>query len=101
VMTNGKAVPDIRGGSGENLFPKFTTWREQIDGKYWFPTYTRADDYLNFKTGPVHVREIIKYTDYKRFGSQTKITYGGQEVEKNPQGQQPPQQQQPPPQPPK
>jgi hypothetical protein len=104
VMTQGKAVPDIRSGSGENLFPKFTTWREQIDGKYWFPTYTRADDYLNFKTGPVHVREIVKYTDYKRFGSQTKITYGGQEVEKNPQGQpqqQPPPPQQPPPQPPK
>jgi hypothetical protein len=102
VMTQGKAVPDIRGKNNENLFPKFTTWREQIDGKYWFPTYTRADDYLNFRTiGPVHIRQIIKYTDYKRFGSQTKITYGGQEVEKNPQGQ--PQQQPPPPppQPPK
>jgi hypothetical protein len=96
VMTQGKAVPDIRKGSAENLFPKFTTWRENIDGKYWFPTYTRADDYLNFRaTGPVHIRQIIKYTDYKRFGSQTKITYGGQEVEKAPQGAQPPPQQPP------
>lgn len=96
VMTQGKAVPDIRSRSGENLFPKFTTWREQIDGKYWFPTYTRADDYLKFTNQTVHVREIIKYTDYKRFGSKTKITYEGNEVEKAPQGQQPP-----PPEPPK
>ncbi|MBI2679223.1 MAG: hypothetical protein HYX28_10630 [Candidatus Koribacter versatilis] len=94
VMTHGKPVPDLRKGS-ENLFPKFTTYREQIDGKYWFPTYTRADDYLQFKRGPVHIREIIKYTDYKRFGSNTKITYEGQEVQKAPEGQQPPPQQQP------
>src|SRR5437762_13904376 len=45
VKTYGKTVPDIRKKkSNENLFPKFTTWREQIDGKYWFPTYTKADD---------------------------------------------------------
>src|SRR4051812_27482911 len=100
VMTHGKAVPDLKTSSGENLFPKFTTWREQIDGKYWFPTYTRADDYLNFRnSAPVHIREIVKYTDYKRFGSQTKITYEGNEVEKKPQGQQQPQP--PPQQPPK
>src|SRR5438045_4292894 len=44
VKTFGKTVPDIRKKRGqENLFPKFTTWREQIDGKYWFPTYTKAD----------------------------------------------------------
>jgi len=99
VMTQGKAVPDIRSKNNENLFPKFTTWREQIDGQYWFPTYTRADDYLNFRSGPVHIRQIIKYTDYKRFGAKTKITYEGQEIEKTPQGQppQPPQPQQQPP----
>ena len=49
VKTFGKTVPDIRKKkSSENLFPKFTTWREQIDGKYWFPTYTKADDTLHF-----------------------------------------------------
>jgi len=90
VMTHGKPVPDIHKGQ-ENLFPKFTTYREQVDGKYWFPTYTRADDYLRFKTSQtVHIREIIKYTDYKRFGSNTKITYDGQDVQKEPEGQQQP-----------
>jgi hypothetical protein len=86
VKTFGKTVPDIRKKKGreENLFPKFTTWREQIDGKYWFPTYTKADDTLHFSLQDVHIREIIKYTDYKRFGSNVKITYEGKEVPKQP-----------------
>ncbi len=88
VKTYGKTVPDIRKKRGqENLFPKFTTWREQIDGKYWFPTYTKADDELHFSTGDVHIREIVKYTDYKRFQSKVKITYEGKEL---PKGEKPP-----------
>jgi hypothetical protein len=83
VETYGKTVPDIRKKrSQENLFPKFTTWREQIDGQYWFPTYTRAEDTLKFAMGDIKIREIIKYTNYKRFGSKSKITYEGQEVQK-------------------
>jgi hypothetical protein len=84
VKTFGKTVPDIRKKKGdENLFPKFTTWREQIDGQYWFPTYTRAEDTLKFSLGgDVRIREIIKYTNYKRFGSKVKITYEGSEVQK-------------------
>jgi hypothetical protein len=85
VKTFGKTVPDIRKKKNqENLFPKFTTWREQIDGKYWFPTYTRAEDTLKFSGGDVKIREIVKYTNYKRFGSKVKITYEGKEVEKKP-----------------
>ena len=95
VKTYGKSVPDIRKKKGqENLFPKFTTWREQIDGKYWFPTYTKADDELHFSSGDVHIREVVKYTDYKRFGSNVKITYDGKDLpkdQKKPDQQQPPQ----------
>jgi len=83
VKTYGKTVPDIRSKKGENLFPKFTTWREQIDGKYWFPTYTRADDVLHFSMQEVHIREIVKYANYKRFGSNVKITYEGKEIPKD------------------
>ncbi len=101
VKTYGKTVPDIRKKKGqENLFPKFTTWREQIDGKYWFPTYTKADDTLHFSTGDIRIREIVKYSDYKRFGSNVKITYEGQEVQKAPGGDDKTQQQVPPPAPP-
>jgi hypothetical protein len=88
VKTDGKTVPDIRShhGNDENLFPKFKTWREQIDGQYWFPTYTYADDILHFKAGDVHIREKIKYTNYQRFGSSVKITFQGQEVQKGESG---------------
>jgi len=97
VMTFGKTVPDIRKKNNENLFPKFTTWREQVDGNYWFPVFTKADDILHFKMNDVHIREIIKYSNYQRFGSKVKITYEGKEVEKTDQkGQTPPPAEQPP-----
>jgi hypothetical protein len=101
VKTYGKAVPEIRGKRGtEHLYPKFTTWRQQVDGKYWFPTYTRADDTLHFQLNDIHIREVVKYEDYKRFGSSVKILYNGQEVEKAPQDQKTPQNQPPQNQPP-
>ena len=76
VKVYGKRVPDIRTKHDENVFPKFTTWREQVDGKYWFPAYTLTDDTLHFRIGPdVHVRQVIKYTDYQRFGASSTITY--------------------------
>ncbi|HEY3973376.1 MAG TPA: hypothetical protein VGM18_10250 [Candidatus Sulfotelmatobacter sp.] len=94
VKTYGKSVPDIRKnhGNDENLYPKFTTWRQQIDGQYWFPVYTRADDELHFKLQDVHIREIVKYEDYKRFGANTKILYQGKEI---PKDQKPPEQKKP------
>jgi hypothetical protein len=87
VKTYGQAVPEIRdtkkkGNKTEHLYPKFTTWREQIDNQYWFPTYTRADDTLHFNLADIHIREIVKYEDYKRFGSSVKILYQGKEVPK-------------------
>ena len=74
VKSEGKQVPEIHMKNGEeNLFPHFTTWREQIDGKFWFPTFTLADDTLYFTGGPVHIKEIIRYTDYKQFKSTVRI----------------------------
>jgi hypothetical protein len=61
---------------GDNQFPKFETYREQIDGKYWFPTYTVANDTLHFKSGDQRIRQTIRYEDYKQFGADTKITFG-------------------------
>jgi hypothetical protein len=84
VKTCGKSVPDTRADSRkkknvqENITPKFVTYREQIDGEYWFPTYTSSDDVLHFRTNDVHIREIIKYTNYKRFGSKVRIIYKGE-----------------------
>jgi len=100
VKTYGQAVPEIRdtkkkSNKEEHLYPKFTTWRQQIDGQYWFPTYTRADDTLHFNTGDIHLREIVKYEDYKRFGSNVKILFEGKEIPKADQKPQTPDQKKP------
>jgi hypothetical protein len=76
VKTFGKAVPDIIDKGQENLFPRFETYREQIDGYYWFPTYTRAVDTLNFSSGSQKIRQVIKYENYKQFGADVNLTFG-------------------------
>jgi hypothetical protein len=73
VKSFGKAVPDQRKKNQENLFPTFETWRENIDGKYWFPTLTRANDTLHFANGDIRIRISVRYTNYKRFRSTTRI----------------------------
>ena len=73
VKSYGKAVPDILKKNNENIFPHFETYRENITGPYWFPTYTHADDTLRFTSGAVRLRMTVKYANYKRFGSTIKI----------------------------
>ena len=61
VKARGKGVPEDK----NNKYATFETYREQIDGKYWFPTYTYADDELGFDNGnSVRVRMLVKYTDF-------------------------------------
>jgi hypothetical protein len=73
VKSDGKAVPDIIKKGQENIFPRFETFRENVEGTYWFPTYTRSDDELHFSTGAVHIRMTVRYANYKRFGATIKI----------------------------
>jgi hypothetical protein len=73
VKSDGKAVPDIHKGGQENVFPRFETFRENVEGHYWFPTYTRSNDVLHFSNGDIPIRMIIKYENYKRFGVTIKI----------------------------
>jgi len=73
VMTDGKAVPDIITKNNENVFPRFRTYRQNIEHGYWFPVYTRADDYLHFRSGDVHIRMTIRYSNYKRYASTVKM----------------------------
>lgn len=76
VKTYGKATGILRRGNDQQ-FPKFETYREQIDGKYWFPTYTHADDTLHFKDGQnVRIRMTVKYQDYKHYEGKSTIRYG-------------------------
>ena len=73
VKTDGKAVPDIKKHGQENVFPRFVTYRENIEGHFWFPTYTHSDDTLHFSNGDVRIRMTVRYENYKRFGSTIKI----------------------------
>lgn len=75
VKTFGKGVGIIK-KSDDNQFPAFETYREQIDGKYWFPTYTRANDTLHFKNMDQRIRMTVKYENYKRFGAESTVTFG-------------------------
>ncbi len=87
VKTDGKAVPDIRKGSGENVFPRFETYRENIEGHFWFPTYTHADDVLHFRSEAVHIRMTVRYSEYRRFRVSMRLVPTPQ----NPPQQTPPQ----------
>ena len=106
VVTDGWMLPDDTKPGHEDLHPPFMTWRQQIDGKYWFPVYSKGEGILHFTGGDgymdqdVHIREIVTYSNYKRFGSTTTILYNGQDITKNapPSGQPDQQQQQSPPQ---
>src|SRR5262249_44119222 len=60
VKTFGKGVGLLKKGA-DNQYPRFETYREQIDGKYWFPTYTKADDVLHFKNMDQRLRMTVKY----------------------------------------
>jgi hypothetical protein len=75
VKTYGRGVGLMKRGA-DNQYPKFETYREQIDGKYWFPTYTIANDTLQFKDNPQRIKMTVKYEDYKQFKSDINIKYG-------------------------
>jgi hypothetical protein len=87
VIVSAKNVPDDMRKGHEDLSPPFTTYREQVDGQYWFPTYTKAEGILHFTGGngymgeDVHIRQTVKYTDYKQYGSTSTILFNGTEVE--------------------
>lgn len=68
VKACGKSGPEkvrLKKHQQPDLHPIFVTYRQQVDG-HWFPAYTRSDDTLQFRAGAAHLREIIKYTGYKR-----------------------------------
>ncbi|MBC7898692.1 MAG: hypothetical protein H7070_01445 [Saprospiraceae bacterium] len=69
VKSKGKAVPE-----GKERFPITETWRENVDGKYWFPSFSSSDDELVFESGQaVKMRVRVKYKDYKLGRSDVRI----------------------------
>lgn len=86
VLVSGKSVPDDVRRGHENLSPPFTTYYEQVDGKYWFPTYTKAEGTLHFAPEEgsagqdVHIRSVVKYTDYRQYRSSARIIVDGKDI---------------------
>ena len=74
IRAEGRPLPQIRSTrpGKENLFPHFTTVREQV-GEHWFPVHTHADDTLDFNTGPLRVKITVRYRDYKKFGADSRV----------------------------
>ena len=63
VKSKGKAIPEDK----NNKYPVVETWRENVDGKYWFPSFSSSDDTLVFDSGlAVHLKMRVKYSDYKQ-----------------------------------
>lgn len=67
VKTYGKWVTDMGDtrGVAQLPFSLFETYRENVDGKYWFPNYLRSDDTLHVKDGDIPVRLVVKWTEFK------------------------------------
>jgi TonB family protein len=75
VKTKGKGVPETK----QNKFPTVETYRQHIDGRYWFPTYSYADEELVYENGAsLHVRLKVLYTDFTPASATLKVTEIGE-----------------------
>lgn len=89
VVTNGKNVPDDLRPGHEDLTLPFITYRQMVDGKYWFPVYTKGEGVLHFAGGrgylsqDVHMREVVKYTNYHQFRTSIQVLYNGKDITGN------------------
>jgi len=91
VVTNGRRSPDGARKHSKELHPPLMTWRQQVDSHNWFPVYTKGEGVLHFAGGSghmaqnVHIRDTIKYTDYKQFSSTIKVIVENQDNTPNAQ----------------
>ena len=82
VKSKGKAVPE----SKNNKYPVVETWRENIDGKYWFPSYISSDDELVFDSGlAVKLKMRVTYSDYRQGKSEVRILDDDEVIQEEPQ----------------
>mgnify|MGYP000527664894 CR=1 FL=1 len=82
VKSKGKAVPEGKDMNGlEQVFPVVETWRDSIDGKYWFPVLSTSDDELVFSSGDVvKIKLRVKYFNYRVGRSDVKILDDEEEI---------------------
>jgi hypothetical protein len=72
VKTYGEWVTDLGGMHPPTLpFTIFETYRENVEGKYWFPNYSRSEGVYKLKDRDVPIRVTIKWTNYKPLAAVT------------------------------
>lgn len=86
VKSKGKALPEGKDMNGiEQRFPVVETWRDSVDGKYWFPVLSLADDELVFNSGySIRLKMRVKYYNYRLGRSDVKILDDETEVKDEP-----------------
>jgi hypothetical protein len=95
VVTDGKNVPDDLRPNHMDLTLPFITYRQMVDGKYWFPVYTVGEATLHFLAGKgylsqnARMRETVKYTNYHQFRTSIRVLYNGQDITNNGKPSQP------------
>jgi hypothetical protein len=66
VKTYGKFVGEIAGNGTTLPFTMFETYRENFQQKYWLPTYTNSDEFINRpEDEQLHLRLVIHSTEFK------------------------------------
>jgi hypothetical protein len=81
VKSYGRGEGAKEGGS---KYAKFETYREQVDCKFWFPTYTIANSTLHFRDNDQRIKMTVKYENYKQFKSDVNIKYDVDDPAKTP-----------------
>ncbi|HUE43543.1 MAG TPA: hypothetical protein VMP12_08245 [Candidatus Sulfotelmatobacter sp.] len=90
VKTYGKWVNELGDVKFAQMpFTTFETYRENVDGKYWFPSYERADETLHLKDGDYPVRLVIKWTDFKPLAASVSDTTPAAPGSASPKGSSP------------
>ena len=68
VKTYGQWVTDLGAIHPATLpFTMFETYRENVEGKYWLPDYSRSEGVYKMKDHDVPIRVTIKWTNFKPF----------------------------------
>jgi hypothetical protein len=86
VVTDGKNVPDDQRPGHQDLTLPFITWRQLVDGQYWFPVYTHGRANLHFVASNgalsqnVNMDEMVTYTNYHRFRTSIRVIYNGKDI---------------------
>jgi len=63
VKTRGKGLPEPK----NSTYPTVETYREEIDGRFWFPTYASADEELPDGSGQaVKMRLRIRFSEFEK-----------------------------------